>query len=204
MKNIDSLFRFAFIVLFLASLTSCDEPVQADIYKQLEDKAKITTFPLTIVLTTNLSGDNFPEDLKGFAAVSSGACKTLPVAGILRLGPDQYYTYNGVSNLKIGTDDQNEKSITNSVVAQVNDYLTKTTLKNFDSLKAPIRNDYSSQILATEYSRTTTDSIFFYSALPYAADLTVMGGRSFTVYKDAAVLRKKIDQLICSKQATVS
>jgi len=204
MRYIFSLLRFAIVIVFLVLLNSCAEEQPEDIYKTLEEKGKINTFPLNIVLTSNLAGDNFPDDLKNLAALSGGPCKTLPVAGILRLGPDQYYTYNGVSTLTLGPDDKDEKSITNTVIAQTNEYLAKTGLANFDSLKVPIRSDYSSQIMATEYIKGTDDSVFFYSAISGSPDLTVMGGRSYPVYKDVRLLRKKIDELICGKQATIS
>lgn len=205
MKKLFGLFRIIIPVVFLLFFAGCEDAPQDDVYTLLEQKAKIKTFPLTVVLTDLLQGEAFPDDLKTICGYSSAVCKTLPNSGILRLGPDQYYSYNSIASLDVSAaNTEDEQSLSKAVQTQVNGYFGKTKLKDYDSLRAPNKPEYNTRMLSSQYVLTNKDSIYFFSANPADPSSVYIGSRTFTVYKDAVELRRMIDEAVCKRPFSIS
>ena len=173
--------------------------------KLLEVNGKVATFPLTIVIADQLNGETFPQEIQNLCALSTDACKTLPIAGILRLGPNNYYTYNCIADLKLPTAiEKNEGAITETTNEQVNAYLSTAKLTNYDSLLSPNHEEWNLRELSQTYINNTADSIFFYSQIPLGQSGIQVGAKRYKVYTDIAELRKRINELICTSHPTIS
>lgn len=206
MKKNQSYFYAFLTISLLTLLLSCNERDSEDnIYKQLEEKAKINTFPLTIVVAEELSGTVFPTDIQTLSAFSKQQCKTLPIAGIYRLGIDLFYTYNSISELKIPSSiAKDEVTVISLVEQQVADYLSKKQLKDYDSLLTPNQPDWDVKALFLNHiNKTSPDSNFFFSNTPNTPSVITVGNRTYNVYNNSNELRKKIDELICKGQVAV-
>ena len=195
-------------ILFLCVFVSCSNPEadsDKDVYNNLELNGKINTFPLCVVLSDRLDGNEFPADLKELCSFSKEGCKTLPIAGILRSGADIYYTYNCFADLKIpAANNKDEAVITRAVEKQVADYYSTTTLKEYDSLLTPNQPDWSVKAMPAMYISNTSDSVFFYSNQPGFPSTIEIGYRTYPVYTNIAELRKDIDNLICKRYEKVA
>ncbi|MBE7171766.1 MAG: hypothetical protein INR73_14350 [Williamsia sp.] len=192
-------------MLVLAGCSNQEQEADTDIYNNLELNGKINTFPLCVVLSDKLDGNDFPADLKELCSFSKTTCKTLPIAGILRSGADIYYTYNCFADLKIpaGTG-KDEAGITQAVEKQVADYYSTTKLKEYDSLLTPNLPDWNIRNLPAMYISNTSDSVFFYSNQPGHPSSIQVGYRTYPVYTSVADLRKDIDALICKRYEKVA
>ncbi len=204
MKNV---FIYFCILLFSLFTYGCSEPEQqeSNIMLYLEENAAINTFPLVIVVSDKLTGTAFPDDIKRLCGLSRYTCKTLPVAGIVRLGQGIYYSYNSLGELKIDNSNQeNEAGLTALVDQQITTYHNKTLLKNYDSLLIPNHQGWDVKDLTNDYVSNTTDSVFFLSAAPNSPAVIQVGNRNFNVYTSTSELRKKIDEIVCRGRATIS
>lgn len=173
--------------------------------KLLEVNGKITTFPLTIVIADQLAGEGFPQEIQDLCGLSTDACKTLPIGGILRLGPNNYYTYNCIADLKLPTAiEKNEAAITETTNEQVKAYLSTAKLKDYDSLLTPNHEDWNLRDLSLTYINNTADSIFFFSQIPMGPSGLQVGTKRYKVYNDINELKKRINELICTSHPTIS
>ena len=204
--------RSLFACCLLLSLTilsnSCSDPEtdsDKNVYDNLELNGKISTFPLCVVLSDKLSGNDFPADLKELCSFSKRTCKTLPIAGILRSGADIYYTYNCFADLKIpASTSKDEAGITREVEKQVSTYYSNTKLNEYDSLLTPNQPEWSIKTLPAMYINNTSDSVFFYSNQPGSPATIEIGNRSYPVYTNVAELREEIDKLVCKRYEKVA
>lgn len=170
----------------------------------LEDGGKIKTFPITIIIADKLSGNVLPYNMQRLCALSKYSCKTLPIAGILRLGFNTYYEYNCISSLEIPEKiEYNETDVTDTIEKQVNKYLSTTKLESYDSLLPPNHSDWNLQTLSLEYIGNSADSIFFFSESANSGSLR-LGDKSYLVYNNVIELRRKIDEIICRGQKSIS
>lgn len=203
-----SIFAFCLFVLFVTMIAGCsnsDRDSDKDIYDNLELNGKISTFPLCVVLSDKLNGNEFPADLKELCSFSKERCKTLPIAGILRSGADIYYTYNCFADLRIPSSaEKDEAGITQAVEKQVAAYYSTTKLDGYDSLLTPNQPDWSIKTLPATYINNTSDSVFFYSNQPGYPSTIQVGYRVYPVYNNVAALRKDIDNLICKRYEKVA
>jgi len=200
-------FIYFYVLLFLMLICGCGETEQqeSNIMLYLEENAAISTFPLVIVISDKLTGDAFPEDIKRLCGLSRYTCKTLPVAGIVRLGQGIYYSYNSLGTLKINDSTEgNESALTAIVDQQMMTYHSKTLLKDYDSLLTPNQPGWNIKNLSLNYINNTTDSIFFFSAVPNSPAVVQVGNRNFNVYTNISDLRKRIDEVVCRGRATIS
>ena len=199
---------FALLCLLTGGLTGCKNSgnknaPQTDLSGQLEINGRINTFPLCVVISDNLSGSDFPADMKVLCGFSKSACKTLPDAGILRSGADVYYKYNCFDDLQLPSE-QDEAGITRAVEQQSGTYFAKTTLKSYDSLQMPNQPDWNVQDFPSVYIGNTSDSVFFYSNQPAPQATIQVKDRAYPVYTNAAELRAQIDKLICKGYTKVA
>ena len=186
-------------------LTGCNDTKQDSIFQRLDLEAQINTFPLTIVFTDRLTGNSFPPEIQQLCGLCKYKCKSLPMAGLLRLGPDQYYPYNNISLLQLpGTVKNNETAITDLVDQQVTAYLSTATLRNFDSLRSVNNPDWNIKSMASVYINKTADSIFFFSSNSDAGSAIELDGIQYPVFNDAHALRNKINEVVCKGHGTVS
>lgn len=197
-----------FVSLIFSSvllLTSCNDTKQDSIFQRLDIEAQINTFPLTIVFTDRMTGNSFPPEIQQLCALSKYKCKSLPMAGLLRLGPDQYYPYNNISLLQLpGTVKNNEAAITELVDQQVTAYLSTATLRNYDSLRSANNPGWNIKSMSSVYINKTADSIFFFSNSANAGSAIELDGIRYPVYNDAHTLRNKINEVVCKGHGTVS
>lgn len=195
---------FSLLTIFAGCSGSSEDP-DKNIYDNLELNGKISTFPLCIVLSDKLNGNEFPVDLKELCSFSKSRCKTLPIAGILRSGADIYYTYNCFADLKIPSSaGKDEAGITQAVEKQVSDYYSTTTLNGYDSLLTPNQPDWIIKTLPATYINNTSDSVFFYSNQPGYPSSIQVGYRIYPVYNNVAALRKEIDNLVCKRYEKIA
>lgn len=207
-------YLFALLSLSLLLFFSCQDSSQGEDEsirrleansKLLEVNGKIMTFPLTIVISDQLTGEGFPAEIQSLCALSTDVCKTLPIAGILRLGPNNYYTYNSIADLKLpAAIEKNESAITETTNEQVNAYLSSAKLKNYDSLLTPNHDEWNLRELSLTYINNTADSIFFFSQIPLSQAGIQVGTKRYKVYSDIADLKKRINELICTSHPTIS
>lgn len=208
-------FYFYTIIAFclIAILTGCSDDnrdnkeivrILENNIRILEDGGKIKTFPITIIIADKLSGNVLPYNMQRLCALSKYSCKTLPIAGILRLGFNTYYEYNCISSLEIPDKIKyNETDVTDTIERQVNKYLSTTKLETYDSLLPPNHSDWNLQTLSLEYIGNSADSIFFFSESANSGSLR-LGDKSYLVYNNVIELRRKIDEIICRGQKSIS
>ena len=202
------------VVCMITILTACNDDNQnnkenlralEDNVKILQDGGKIRTFPLTIVIAEKLSGEVIPENMQRLCALSKYSCKTLPIAGILRLGSNNYYEYNCVSALNIPEKIRNsEADITDTVDRQVNRYLSSSQLEKYDSLLKPNHANWDMQNFTLDYIGNSADSIFFFSETLANSGSVLVGNKRIPVYNNVTELRRKIDEIICKGQKSIS
>jgi hypothetical protein len=174
------------------------------VMQQLRENGKIKTFPLIIVISHPLTGSEIPVDIKELCLLSRQQCKTLPIAGFLRLG-STYSTYSCVPNLQLSpSSEKKEASITQLVEQQVSAYIAKTTLKEYTSLAAPAEKGTDVKSLVENYLTSTSDSVFFYMPIGSASTAIAVGQRSYPVYDNISELRQKIDELVCNGNPSIS
>lgn len=209
------LFVFTVLVFSLAVfLTGCGEEnrdnqetirILEKNIKDLEEVAKITTFPLTIIISDKMHGTSLPESMQILCNLSKNTCKTLPIAGILRLGSNNYYEYNCISTLSVPESiNNNEADATDTIQRQVASYLSGVKLRDFDSLLSPNHPAWDIQNMSLDYITNSADSIYFFSETPIISNTVQVGDKTFMVYYDIRELRKKIDAIICENQKTIS
>lgn len=164
MKRYQYNFYIFLFIWLISSLFACSEsnPEADDIIKDLEVEAGINTFSLTIILSDKLNGETFPADIQHLCSLSKWKCKTLTVAGLLRLGPNKYYPYNCISELDLsGSFQKSEAMLTQMVDRQVTAYLSTTKLTDYHSLLLPNDSTWNIKALSQTYIDNTTDSVFF-------------------------------------------
>lgn len=203
-------FSFFYVLLFAVCFLSgigCDdaEEENQDIPQQLERSAKIISFPMTIITADKLSGAAFPPDIKALNMLTKDSCKTLPIGGILRLGNGIYHNYNCISQLSISEAIAKDPSaITEMVDRKVTNYLATTNLRDFEALISPNQPDWDIKTLTANYIKTSTDSIFFFTASAQPNSFIEAANRSFPVYNNADRLRKQINQIVCEGRGNIS
>lgn len=204
MKKNQIRFYIPFLLSMVLLCYSCHDSNDDNIFSQLKENGKINTFSLTLIVSDKLS-DSSLSSIKDLCVFSNDNCKTLPDAGILRLGSNMYYPYNSVSELRIPESiANNEEAITKTVEEQVNVYFSTTKPKDYDSLLASNHADWDERTLAINYiNKIPTDSVLFFSDLPDAPSIQI-GNKTFTVYTRTADLRKKIDDLICRGYGSIN